>query len=460
MFKKSLALLLAVCCIIGLLAGCGGKTGSDGDKVTITVGNWPTSTGTAEYEKWNYYLEQMNKKYPEIEIVQDTWAYRPDTFVPKAASKQLPTVYPTFLTEVDKIVNNGYALDVTHLLEKYGYIGESDPQVLSIATRDGKIYGIPQDAYCLGLMVNVDIFKEAGLTNEDGTPMIPQTYDEMLETAKIIKAKTGKAGFILPTNGNQGGWLGSSMAWSFGTEFMKEVDGKWQATFNGDGFVAWLQYMKDMRWEHNVIYEKSLIDYSDMINLFATGQAAMTINSTGYMPSVLIEQYGMSRDSIAIGAIPGGAAGRYSLVGGALYMIAPNATEEQAEAVFKWIEIVGNSPVINDDTKEAWRISAETESAQGRIVGVEPLGIWGRDGEVFKTKMDIIAPYTNVDLKMFEGYMDTASVELRVEEPMFCQELYKTIDDCLQAVLSDANADVRAIAEKANSNFQKNYFDN
>ncbi len=36
-----------------------------------------------------------------------------------------------------------------------------------------------------------------------------------LETAKVIREKTGKAGYALPTINNQGGWHFMNIAWSW-----------------------------------------------------------------------------------------------------------------------------------------------------------------------------------------------------------------------------------------------------
>ena len=56
----------------------------------------------------------------------------------------------------------------------------------------------------------------------DGTPKQPKDWYEMAEFAKTIKEKTGKAGLVLPTSANNGGWIFTPIAWSFGVEFMKK----------------------------------------------------------------------------------------------------------------------------------------------------------------------------------------------------------------------------------------------
>lgn len=75
-----------------------------------------------------------------------------------------------------------------------------------LSDSDGKVYGVPRDAYGLGLMCNVELFEKAGLVDENGVPKFPKTFDELAETAKKIKEKTGAAGLCLLAKDNSGGW--------------------------------------------------------------------------------------------------------------------------------------------------------------------------------------------------------------------------------------------------------------
>ena len=67
--------------------------------------------------------------------------------------------------------------------------------------------------------------------------------------------------------------------------------------------------------------------------------------------------------------------------------------------------------------------------------------------------------YANIDQKLVEQFANNTDVHVRAEEPMNCQELYKTLDACIQAVLTDENADAEQLIKQANSDFQRNYLD-
>ena len=63
--------------------------------------------------------------------------------------------------------------------------------------------------------MNVDLLNQAGYMQEDGTPVEPQTWEELAEMAVKVKEVTvGKMGFVFPTTGNAGGWRFTPIAWS------------------------------------------------------------------------------------------------------------------------------------------------------------------------------------------------------------------------------------------------------
>ena len=64
------------------------------------------------------------------------------------------------------------------------------------ATKDGKIYGLPIDTWTMLYHVNMDLFKQAGLVNADGTPIFPKSPEELLAQAEQFKQKTGKPYFV------------------------------------------------------------------------------------------------------------------------------------------------------------------------------------------------------------------------------------------------------------------------
>lgn len=463
MKKKKVAAILTAALATASLAGCGGgKTETaDSGKIQISVGEWPSENRPIEQEKYEGYLKEMKDKYPDIEVTPDEWAYDVQTFLPKASSGQLPTMYTCYLTETKKIINAGYSADITDILNKLGYSEYLNKDVMALCEKDGKYYGVPQDYYKMGLACNVELFKQAGLVDENGVPKFPQTWEEVAETAQVIKEKTGQPGFVLPTINNCGGWHFMNIAWSYGVEFMKQDGDKWIATFDSPECVEALQFVKDLKWKYNALPDNTLIDNPEMQKLFAVDQGAMYMTIG---PDVaLTETYGMSPDRFSFTKIPAGPKGRYSLMGGKTRMFSPNATQEQLDACFKWLDVASNfKPALTEEEQKAYiektKTDLQTKIDQGYIVFDASTGIWelpGLSDEVRKMAKEM----ANIDYRMVETSLDSSDVTVKPEEPMNCQDLYSILDSCIQAVLTDESADPAALIKEANAAFQKNYLD-
>ncbi|HBE77302.1 MAG TPA: ABC transporter substrate-binding protein, partial [Firmicutes bacterium] len=297
MSKKLIILLLCLVVIISTFSFNFATATAAGKKVTLVVGDWPRENEPARVATFKKYQKIMLDKY-NVEVIPDYYQYAVSSFLPKAAAGTLPTLYNSWFTEVRKIVENGYAADITGPMKKAGWHKSLNPQILPLISDQGKIYAVPKYAYVQGLECNIQLFKTAGLVDAGGVPKAPKTYEELAETAKIIKDKTGAAGFILETNNNCGGWHFMNIAWSFGTVFEKKEGGKWIAAFNSPEGVAALQYVRDLKWKYKVLPDSTLLDWASGQQVLATNQGAMLFfNATDHDGfNFQIDNYKISKD--------------------------------------------------------------------------------------------------------------------------------------------------------------------
>ncbi len=346
-------------------------------------------------------------------------------------------------------------------LKKRGYEGKFNPNVLEAISRDGKIYAFPKSSSVMGLMINTDLYQEAGLLEEDGTPKQPKDWFEVVEFAKIIKEKTGKAGFVIPTSGNSGGWLFSCLAWSFGVDFMeKDADGKWKATFNTPEAEEAMQFIKDMKWEHDILPANTLIDGTEWQKIFGTGGAGITF-AAGEYPANSVYKYGIEPMQIGLIAMPKGPKNHVTMLSGDIICVSKTATEDQLDAAIRWIE-TEVSYKMNDELKKNMTAARDLQVENNMIVGIKGISIWSDDTEATKFERELIDQKTNTNpnyVKLYNEFVADCPCEIRPEEPVCPQELYKILDSCLQEVLTNKDADVKALLEKANSDFQLNYLD-
>lgn len=454
---KNIALIMSLLMAGSALSGCGSKQTAKEGQTVITIGNWSQDDTEASKVKMKQ-KEAFEKANPDIVIQPDAWGYDVSSFLPKASSNQLPTGYSSWFTEVNKISNQGFAADITEAMQKFGFADAMQEQVKSAVTVDGKYYALPTDAYVMGLYINMNLFEEAGLVNEDGTPKIPQTYDELAETAKIIKDKTGKAGFVMPTMNNQGGWHFLNIAYAFGVDFLEKEDGKWVTKMDSEEMVNALTYLKDLKWKYNVLPENALVDGPELIKLFATDQVAMVFNEPGYFNEQIVTAYKMDKNKVAMGSIPEGPAGRYSLFGGNIIMFSPSATEAEIDAAVKWYEYTGIAVNLNDEISANLEDTMKAKETDGKIIGDVYFNVYP-NSEKSKYEKELYEKYTNVNMDMFKEYTDFSRVTIKPEVEVNCQELYSLLDSCIQKVLTEENSNVEEIVKQTAETYQKNYLD-
>ncbi len=460
--KKWICTILVVILSVSVLAGCGEKI-SDKDeqgRTILNVGNWPSSEKKlAVYESRKERFEEAN---PDVVVERNEWAFNLKTFYAKAAGGQLPTVYPSPFTEVSQIMNAGYSSSITDVLEERGYEGKFNEKILELVTDEkGNIIAFPYESYVLGLAFNTDLMAKAGLMEEDGTPKQPKDWNEVAEFAVKIKEATGKAGFVFPTSNRSGGWIFTSLAWSFGVDFMEQnEDGKWIATFDSPECAEALQFIKDLKWKYDVLPSNTLIDGTEWYKLFATENAAMMITAGDYPQRVV--QYGMTPDRIGMMAMPAGPKRHVTLLGGMVYNVSQTATKDQIDAAVRWIE-TESSFVATEDFKKTTMEKIQNKLDVNQHVGIKMFSPWSLNAESLAYEHKMIEKNVNANInhvRLYNEFVENCPADIQPEEPMCAQDLYGILDSCLQEVLTNENADCAALVKKANSDFQVNYLNN
>lgn len=454
--KKSIAGIL-ILAVMSLSVFAGGQKEEAG-KVQLKLGIWPEESQTAEVGINMALKEKFEAMYPDIEVIPSFYKYAPDTFMPLAASGELPTVYETWFTEPQKIIDNGFARDISAIVKKYGYDKDLNPAIKDLLSKEGKLYGVPRDGYALGMYINMNLFREAGLVDGDGLPLYPKTFAELEEVAKTIKEKTGKAGMYIASKDNVGGWHFTNLAWNFGASFSKEQNGKIIATIDSAEVLKAFEYVQKLKWTDNVLLDNTLLGWGEWIQNFGTDQVAMVFAASDVV-QLPVNDYGMSKDSIAIVPIPAGPAGKqFSLMGGTPYMFSSDATDAEVDAALKWLDFTGRLGSIDEEGLASRRTDLELKAEAGHPVGPQALKVWMNE----ETNKKINALYDeleNVDMDLFKNYYEVSQFNVRAEEPYYAQDLYKLLDGVLQAVLNEPGINIKALLKEANDTYQHNYLD-
>ncbi|HYE84506.1 MAG TPA: extracellular solute-binding protein [Clostridia bacterium] len=424
------------------------------EKITLKLGIWPEDTLTDDIKMHEKWVETFNAKYPNVEIVPAYYKYATDTFVSLAESGNLPTVFETWYTEPQKLIEGGFVKDITAELKELGWDNAMNPTIKELLSKDGNIYGIPRDGYALGLMLNVELFEKAGLADTNGVPLYPKTWEELAQTAKTIKDKTGSAGICILAKDNAGGWHYSGIAWAFGAQMEAQKDGKWIAQLNSPENIAAMSFVKDLKWKYGVLTANPTNeDWGTGFKALGTGEAAMYIgaNDAVNQPTQVNK---LDVKKLALVPLPAGPGGQYSLMGGTPYMFSAKATSEEVKAALRYIEIMGKAPVATEESIAGMEADAKTKVASGTPV-IPDFPAWIAP-DFLKAKEEVIARNSNVDMALFNDYYSMLKKpgNLHLEEPKLTQDMYAELTKVLQAVLTDKNADVAKLLDTANTNLQ------
>jgi ABC-type glycerol-3-phosphate transport system substrate-binding protein len=301
------------------------------------------------------------------------------------------------------------------------------------------------------------LFRKAGLVDRNGIPLYPKTWAELVDVAKTIKDKTGSAGLCLLAKDNAGGWHFSNIAWNFGATFAVQQGNRWIAQVNTPAVVEALQYVKDLKWVHDVLTaDPTNEDWSSGFQQLGTGAAAMYIAANDAVDQPT-HGNGLPVGDLALAPIPAGPRGQqYSLMGGTPYMFAANATSEEVVAALRYLEIMGRTPDVNPDVIAGLRADAQRRKNDGVPV-IADFPAW-TDAAYLKAKQDARDAFKNIDDRLYADYFAAVSKgsNLRPEDggPL-AQELYAELTKCLQAVLTDRNANPQALLNTAQTNFQR-----
>ncbi len=424
------------------------------EKIQLTLGIYPADTNDAEKEAYEIFIQNYAAMRPDVEVVRQHYFYALDTIVPMAESGNLPVIFDPWFTEPQKLIKAGYVRPITEILAARGWDEMINPSVRDILSANGELYGIPRDGYALGLMVNMELFEEAGLVT-DGVPNYPKTWDELVTVGKQIKEATGMPALCLLAKDNAGGWHWSNIAWSFGaTLTIDNGDGTFTANLNTPEAIAAMEYTKSLKWEHDILTaDPTNEDWGTGFAQLGTSAAAMYIaaNDAVNQPTAI---NGLPVDQLSLVPLPAGPGGQYSLSGGTLYMFAASATDDQVNAALDFVIANGRAPEVTDDLKQAMATDAATRMSTGTPV-IQRFPVW--NGTAYTdAEFEAIAPYINIDQRLYADFFTAVSTQgnMRLEEQPMPQEMYAEITKVMQEVLTNESADVAALMATANTNYQ------
>ena len=103
--------------------------------------------------------------------------------------------------------------------------------------------------------------------------------------------------------------------------------------------------------------------------------------------------------------------------------------------------------------------SIQSKLKENYIVGQKLFSPWSDDAEINVFGRQLRKENMNVKEGHLSQYENFDGITVKPEEPVCCQDLYGVLDSCIQAVLTDQNADCAALIANAAKDFQTNFLD-
>lgn len=426
-----------------------------GRPVAITVANVPPESQPPLRSFWEEQAARFKQLYPNVDIIASDYTYDPASFAARVAGHQVPTVFLVYLTDPGKMIAQGVCADLTSIFEAQGLDEVYNPTMLSAVTRNKKIYGIPWNAYSMGLVYNINMLEAAGF---DGPPT---DWDEFTTMAEALTDRSaGVAGFCFCTGQvNQAGWHTTVMAFDYAgfrssDVAIEKADGTYQAGFDNVAMLSTLNFIKELRWTYDVLSRENLVWDTNNLEV-ALGRAAMSLIAGDCLSWVMQNYPETDMSQFGYAPLPLGPDGKStSLGGGNIFMVSAEATPDEIEAAAYYRLWT----YLNPD-----EIIAEFEAGRrdpSNVVGAPKLPVYA--GAFQEARAAAEQQYANLPTENYKPYADAmvaGDIVIVPEGQVAFQEYYALLGAVVGEILANEDADPAALLTQAARTYQTNVLD-
>lgn len=342
--KKLMAILLSP--IIVTSCGCVAFA----EEMTIIL--WHRWSGTNE-EILNECIAQFEAQNPGIkfEITAKAGEYfelLQSMIADAAAGNEKPDIFVGGYNLLNYIANELAPTTIEELApsqeELDALYANFSPEMLALSNVDGKQIGLPLAVSNMVMYVNMDIFKEAGLTEED----IPKTWEEVMEVCEVIKNNTDHYGMYIQLPDN---WGDQGLIFSAGGEMLNED--KTRVNFTNEGCIKAIQMWQDL---YTKGYAPVCTDAEAMAN-FSAGDIAM--QCTTVMKINTFNEY-VTYD-LKVAECPGFEGQTKQLPAGGAAMIPFVTDEAKKAAVFDFMKYMSSAEGMETFMKTGYLCATNAE---------------------------------------------------------------------------------------------------
>ncbi len=337
MKKKLLAAMLCVAMAATSLVGCGGsgdsgkdtdtakssEKGSDEEKVELTI--WETSRNK---DDWYTSMEKkFLEEHPNITLNKVVKEGDPgNEFYQAVASGTAPDLVNCSFTMMDSYITSGILEPLNQYTDEWDEWGNFTKEYVDMFTKDGKVYGVPNQVAPMLFGYNKALFEEAGIKEP------PKTWDEAVEVAKKINDPDNQVAGYATLAAEWTEWFFQYYVWQAGGDLTKEnEDGTAELTFTDPAVIKAAEYYQKLKSE-GVLQSDLTLKFSDLVTNFGLGKIGMMPFAGDWVSEAITK--GIDPDDIGLCLPPAGP----SAIGGDCWVINAKADQAKKDAAWEYIK--------------------------------------------------------------------------------------------------------------------------
>jgi multiple sugar transport system substrate-binding protein len=271
--KKTLVLALILAFILPSV-WAGGKTEAKSGDVTIEFIQWWEPELPAG--SFRAIMDDFEAKNPgiKVKLISGPYSNTRDQIVTGAATRTLSDVVGLDGAWVNDLAKQGAITAMDGLIASSGFDAN---QIAAIIKLDGKSYMFPVASFVYPVFINMDLFRQAGITN------LPQNRTEFLQAARrLTNVQQNRYGWVLPLslqspNGVQNDIM--SWVWASGKSMLK--NGR-PDLINADVISA-LRFVESLYKENLISPGTFAKQEQDKVEEFVNGRIGMMISSLAHI---------------------------------------------------------------------------------------------------------------------------------------------------------------------------------
>lgn len=342
MKKKLLAAMPCVAMAATSLVGCGGsgdsgkdtdtakssEKGSDEEKVELTI--WETSRNK---DDWYTSMEKkFLEEHPNITLNKVVKEGDPgNEFYQAVASGTAPDLVNCSFTMMDSYITSGILEPLNQYTDKWDEWGNFTKEYVDMFTKDGKVYGVPNQVAPMLFGYNKALFEEAGIKEP------PKTWDEAVEVAKKINDPDNQVAGYATLAAEWTEWFFQYYVWQAGGDLTKEnEDGTAELTFTDPAVIKAAEYYQKLKSE-GVLQSDLTLKFSDLVTNFGLGKIGMMPFAGDWVSEAITK--GIDPDDIGLCLPPAGPSGKQTTaIGGDCWVINAKADQAKKDAAWEYIK--------------------------------------------------------------------------------------------------------------------------